>query len=116
MAQALTINGQNIPVPSRFTISHYKLSKAGRVASGKMMMDIIARKKTFSFQYEVLNGANIKVLLSLLDTNEAFVEFTYRDDDEEIKTATVYPGAISRDAFRSSPWYWKNVQFDLIEQ
>lgn len=116
MAVVLTLDGQTIKTPNKFNISRYKLSKSERVASGKMTMDIIARKLKFSLKYSVLAGADLKTILDILDTNTAFYAFTYTDDDGAAKSVTVYPGAITQDKFRSTPWYWKDVEFDLIEQ
>jgi len=116
MAISLTLNGTPIKTPTSFNISRFKLSKAERVASGKMVMDIVARKRKFSLSYTVLSGADLKTILDILDTDTAFFAFTYTDEDGAAKSATVYPGAIAQDKFRSTPWYWKNVKFDLIEQ
>ena len=51
MAISLTLNGTPIKTPTSFNISRFKLSKAERVASGKMVMDIVARKRKFSLSY-----------------------------------------------------------------
>ncbi len=117
MAMPLKINGTRIKSPTGFQIERYKITKASRVASGKMTMDVIARKLKFLFNYKVLSGAEYKTILDILDTDTAFFTLEYVENDV-VKTATVYSGAITANKFRTDEgaWYWKDVTFDLIEQ
>lgn len=101
-----------------FNISKFRLSKLGRVASGKMTGEILAngKKRKFSFNYDVISGADKQIIESYVDTEVSFFEFSYPEDGTQ-KTAIVYAGAPSGDRFRTdSGWYWKNYKFDLIEQ
>ena len=112
----LRINGTNIKTPHNFEIEKYKLTKAGRVASGKMTMDVIAKKRKFIFEYEVLSGRDLDTIVNIIDGNDAFYTLEY-EENGVLKTATVYPGAIKAVKFRTDGiWYWKNVHFALIEQ
>ena len=56
MGIAPKINGTSIKEPTDFDVEKYKLSKSGRVASGKMTMEIIAKKKKFNFWLEGSKG------------------------------------------------------------
>jgi len=113
---AFTINGTTIKNPTEFTIQKFKLTKAGRVASGKMTMDVIAKKRKFSFVYDVLSGRDLETITGILYNDDAFYTLGYEENGEQ-KTATVYVGAINAQKYRADGvWYWKDVTFDLIEQ
>lgn len=118
MAQVIKLNGTAIKQPLEFGMESYNLTKSDRVQSGKMQMDLVAKKRKFTFKYEVLSGTDLKTILDVIDGNDMFFTLTYTDDNTGTeKTATVYVGAITRDKFRTDgPWYWKNVTFNLIEQ
>lgn len=112
----LQLNGVTIKEPKSFRIERYDITKASRLASGKMVMDLIAKKKKFVFNYEVLSGAELQKILDIVDSNDVFYTFTY-EENGILKTTTVYCSPITADKFRtSSGWYWKNVSFSLIEQ
>jgi hypothetical protein len=112
----LKIDGVKIKEPHEFNIERYDITKAERLASGKMVMDLIAKKKKFIFNYNVLSGKALQALLDLIDTDKMFHEFTY-EENGVLKTTTVYSSPIKYQKFRTSMgWYWKNVSFSLIEQ
>jgi hypothetical protein len=119
MAQLITLNGVEIkqPKPGDFGIERYTLSTAGRVASGKMMIEIVAKKTKLTFKYDVLKGADLKTIADIVDGDTAFFDAVYMDDNGEIKTITVYAGALKYVNFRSSQGiYWREISFDLIQQ
>ena len=112
----LKVNGVAIKNPSTMKVSSYNLTKSGRVASGKMTMEIVARKWKVENSYEVISGADMDKILSLIDNGKPFftVEFLHNG---AYRTAKCYVGDIIRERFRTSMgWYWKNVQFNFIEQ
>ncbi|MNT64553.1 hypothetical protein D3C71_234990 [compost metagenome] len=115
---AFLISGEPIKPPSDFNYEYYNLTKSGRVASGKMTMEIVAQKRKFSFSYAVMAGADMAKLKSLI-FNASVPFFTLEYDDESgPNVAVVYSGAIKATRFRTGGmgWYYKNVTFDLIEQ
>lgn len=116
VAFALYLDGKRIKTPQEFSISKFNLTKSGRVASGKMTMELIAKKRKFFFTYEVLSGKDLDTILSVIDSNKMFFKIQYTENNV-IKNATVYVGEISQEKFRTHMgWYWKNVTFNLIEQ
>ena len=118
MRMNIKINGVKIKEPQNPKISTYNLTKSGRVASGKMMMDLVAKKKKLFCDYEVLSGAEMDKILSLIDGSAMFFNVEYTDNGHT-HSFTAYVGEINRTHFRSGPlsgWYWKDVSFNLIEQ
>ena len=111
------INGTPIKRPNSFSVERYNLTKAGRVASGKMTLEFVAKKRKFLFRYNVISSEDMATILSLIDTDEMFFTLTYPDNKEE-KTAICYAGHIPARLFRSgsSVRWWRDVNFDLIEQ
>lgn len=112
----IKFDGNLIKEPSEFGVERYKLTKSGRLASGKMTMDIVAKKRKLLFKYDVLSGPDLDIIAEYVDGDIAFFPVTYLENGREV-TITVYSGAISYKKFRTDgKWYWKDVSFDLIEQ
>ncbi len=104
-----------IKVPNGFNIQRYNLTKSGRIANGDMTMDFIAKKRKFLFSYESISKKDFNDILNIVDTTTMFFEIQYVENDVT-KTATVYAGHIPSERFRTDMgWYWKDVNFDLIE-
>lgn len=113
------INGVQIKTPHGFDISRYNLTKSGRVGSGDMTMDLIAKKKKFGFTYDALDGPELKAILALIfDSPACFFELTYPDETGDAQTKTVYVGEIPSKHVRGRGKYtiWKDVTFSLIER
>lgn len=114
-----SINGVSIKEPDVFQISRFNLTKSGRLASGLMTMDFVAKKRKFFFTYNVISSKEMKKILDLIDTEEMFFLLGYYENGE-YKEATCYVGEIPSEKFRTAPvgglWYWKNFNFNLIEQ
>jgi hypothetical protein len=116
MPFAPTLNGTRIKEPTDLDVEKYKLTKAGRVASGKMTMDVIAKKRKFNFKYDVLSGTDLQTITDILFSDDSFYTLTYVENGVE-HSAVVYVGAIKCKKFRTDgKWYWKDVEFALIEQ
>lgn len=116
MQQQLSIDGVIIKTPDTFKITRYNLTKAGRVISGKMTMDLIAKKRKFIFSYTIINNLDLQVILDLIDSDRMFFELEYVENNE-LKYATVYSGEIPLDQYRTgNVWWWKDVELHLIEQ
>lgn len=119
MAISLRLSGGAwtlIKQPAKCSIERYNLTKPGRVTSGLMTMDLVAKKRKFLFEYPVISKVDFEAILDIIDTDEMFFELQYTENDV-VKTATVYVGHIPSERFRTNMgWYWKNVNFNLIEQ
>ncbi len=119
---AMAINGVAIRNPTDLTIEYYTITQAGRVATGDMVMDYVASKRTFELTYSHITSTDLNTILDILWTNlattkQCFHTLTYLDDGVT-KTATVYAGAIPKKLHcgQGAQWVWKNVTFSLIEK
>lgn len=115
----IKLGGIPLPSPSEFVIERYNLTKSGRVASGRMTMDLVAKKRKFRFKYNALDGDELSRVLQAVDSEQMFQTLEYPDVNGTIKTATVYSGSIEHKlAIRNANGkeIWLDVQFDLIEQ
>jgi len=113
-------DGENwieIKTPHEFDIERYNLTKAGRVASGNMKMDLVAKKRRFVFKYNVINSIEMQHIFDLLDTNEMFFAIEYVEHGQ-YKYATCYVGALPTKLARTGKgvWRWRDVTFNVIER
>lgn len=114
----IRINDTPIKQPKNPQLSHYNLTKSGRLASGKMTMELVAKKKKLFFEYDVLSGAEVEHILSLIDGNNMFFNVSYTENGIR-RSFRAYVGEISRKLNRgggNNGWYWTDVSFNLIEQ
>ena len=117
MANIKKINNIIIATPDDFTISHFNITKANRTANGTMVMDLIAKKLTFSIKYDYIQEEDLALILSLISTDELFFTFTYTRNNIEY-TKTVYVGEIKyiESITQTGQEVWKNLEFKFIEQ
>lgn len=116
MQQTITIDGTAIKRPSSFDIGSYNLTKAGRVASGKMMLDLIAKKTKLQLAYTTISSVDRSSILNLIDRTTLFFTVTYVEDNV-VQTKQMYAGEIQGKQLRTGTvWYWQDFKFDLIEQ
>jgi hypothetical protein len=118
MSMQIKINGQTFRQPDNAKVATYNLTKSGRTASGKMTMDLVAKKKKLFLEYKAISGRDMDKILSLIDGAEMFFTVTYYDNGMPYEFCG-YVGEIERTRFRSDyqgGWYWKDVSFNLIEQ
>lgn len=114
-----SINGVPIKNPHSFRIEHYNITKSKRLGSGKMVSELVAKKRKFAIGYTAISGQELDIILSLVNSDSIFFTFGYYENGI-YKEAICYAGAIPYDRFRSAPpggqWYWKDLKFDIIEQ
>ena len=112
----LKVDGQKIKSPTSFVVERFNITKSGRVTSGAMVMDLIAKKRKFLLRYTVMSGKELNTILSLIDGNNMFFTLSYVENGTA-KSAICYAGHVPTELFRTDGvWYWKNVNFDLIER
>lgn len=115
----MKIRNKVIKNPSNFKIERYNVTNLERVASAKMVGDLIAKKRKFYFTYEAISGYDLDVILDeIWEAPGLFFPLEY-EENGVTKTATVYVGSIPTElhrAGRTTNWVWRNVTFNLIEQ
>lgn len=120
MAYNVTIGGTPIKTPSTFKIARYNLTKCGRVASGDMTMELVAKKRKLFFTYNAISSKDLKTILDLIDTATMFFSVTFYDETETSTSMTCYVGEIQNELHRrplvSDDSIWKGVEFNFIEQ
>lgn len=115
---AFKFNGASVKNPTTFKIERYNVTTLTRLASAKMVGDLVAKKRKFFFTYEAISSSDMNAILEAIwDSAGIFFPLEYQENGV-VKTATVYTGAIPTElhSAASGQWIWKNVSFDLIEQ
>lgn len=116
----LTVNGTPIKTPTTFSISRYNLTKCGRVSSGDMTMELVAKKRKLFLTYEAIQSNELQNILDLIDTSAMFFTVGWYSENETYTEMTCYVGEISSPMHRrpqvSDNSVWKDVEFNFIEQ
>ncbi len=120
MPALITINGQEItPNPDKVPLGKFIISNAQRNAKGKMLMDIIERKRQISLEWGLIGESNLRVILDLLDS-AVFHTVTYPDPQgtNGVRTMSAYVGDTQMDTWHRVQGirYYKDVKIALIEQ
>lgn len=107
------------------TITDEILSREERTASGRLVRDIIATKKTFSLSYEVISGDDLAQFLDFYDLNselslliftESNATTTTPEPSENYDIYTVLMAPISRERLLlASDGLWSGVNIELTE-
>lgn len=105
---------QNIPRPDSFKISPIKIERAERTASGRLVKDVIAKKKQFQLSYKGLDAQTTTMLEDLYYDIEGFLSFVYESNGIE-KNAIVDFTDFDKERLQTPDEYWK-VDIVLEEQ
>ncbi len=111
---AWTLGNVEIPFPTSFHIEPFDIKYADRVASGKLVIDVVASKEKYKLEYEAPDLADISTFLDL-KAMDAFLTFTFTREGE-IVAKTVWFDEISYEGEYQDPESWKNVEIVLEEQ
>lgn len=114
----MIIDGVTIKTPTELKVGVFRLSKAERTASGKMVMEIIAIKRRLDCKWSIIKGSDLKRILDLLDS-KVFHTVTYPDPKTgENHTITCYVGDINMTVSQiiNADRYYTDVSIALIEQ
>lgn len=114
----MKLNNATIKTPTDLKVGVFRISKAERLASGKMAMEIIAVKRRLDLSYTLISDSDLKQILDILES-KAFHTVTYVDPQKgESATITAYVGDINQEAWQKlhGTRYWRDVSVSLIEQ
>lgn len=122
MALTVTVAGVSLPCDNLTDIKVGNeliwSSNTGRSASsGKMLGDIVAKKKTISLTYSWLSRTDFNTIDNALNTS-SFFAVKVELDSFTLLDADCYRSNIERElgGKMGGTWYWKSVTFDLIQQ
>jgi len=65
----LTVNGTDIPEPSKITNNLYMIGDSKRNAAGTMNMQYIANKRTYNAEWGTMTAAQLYSLISLIKSS-----------------------------------------------
>ena len=122
MYTKLTINGTDLPSPTKLSVSKEQLwnSKTGRsVKSGKMLGAVIGEKRTLDVEWAMVTGAEYQIIKDALKTGFfGPVKYQTSANGAIVTLDEAYHGPISyedRGYIGPNHWY-ANVKTTLIER
>lgn len=117
MGITIKASGTTLPSPVSITASNEIVwsSNTGRAASGLMIGDVVAEKKTFAITWGVLTRAELEVIRGTLTSG--FYPFTLTEDGAAT-TITSYRGTVTAELIGSfgGVTYYKNVTCTVIQR
>jgi hypothetical protein len=113
----LKIAGVSVKAPTDLKIGRFDLTKSGRTASGKMVMDVIATKKRVDITWKMLPDNELQKIIDTITANKPFFSLEYPDAGGT-QTMTCYAGDIVTSLWHTKNGirYWEEVSIPFIEQ
>jgi hypothetical protein len=105
---------QTIYKPTSFLITPVPVERKARVASGKLVKDIIAVKKEFILSYNALPPEQISILITEYDRH-AVLNFIYPDVDGD-ETTAVWFESFPREKLLTPVHLWGRFSINFTEQ
>lgn len=114
----LQCDGQELPAPVSIKVDDEIIwsSSAGRALDGTMLGDVVAKKKTLSISWGVLQEDEMIFIKSKLVAG--FFPITFHDDGQDI-TITSYRGTLSKDVIGKLDddiFYYRSASVSIIQQ
>jgi hypothetical protein len=113
----LKIAGVSVKAPTDLKIGRFDLTKSGRTASGKMVMEVIATKRRVDVVWKMIKDSELQTIIDTITANKPFFSLTYPDAGGT-KTMTCYAGDITTSLWHTvnGVRYWQEVSIPFIEQ
>jgi hypothetical protein len=113
----LKIAGVSVKAPADLKLGRFDLTKSGRTASGKMMMDLIATKRRVDVVWKMLTDSELQTIIDTITANKPFFSLEYPDAGGT-KTMTCYAGDIVTSLWHTKNGirYWEEISIPFIEQ
>jgi hypothetical protein len=113
----LKIAGVTVKTPTELKVGRFDLTKSGRTASGKMVMDVIATKRRVDVIWKMLTDSELEKIIDTITANKPFFLLEYPDAGGT-KTMTCYAGDIVTSLWhtKNGVRYWEEVSIGFIEQ
>jgi hypothetical protein len=110
---SLTVNGADILSPTSFEVTPFRIERRDRVASGAMVIDVIAVKHTYQLGYYALDGDELVFWTGLYNAGTTFT-FTYPLNGST-QSKTVWISDIAKKMILESPEVWQDVTISMEE-
>jgi hypothetical protein len=113
----LKIAGITVKAPTELKVGRFDLSKSGRTASGKMVMELIATKRRVDVVWKMLTDSELQTIIDTITANKPFFSLEYPDAGGS-KTMTCYAGDVVTSLWHTKNGirYWEEVSIGFIEQ
>ena len=113
----LKIAGVSVKAPTDLKIGRFDLTKSGRTASGKMVMEVIATKRRVDVVWKMLPDNELQKIIDTITANKPFFSLEYPDAGGT-NTMTCYAGDIITSMWHTKNGirYWEDVSIPFIEQ
>lgn len=114
----LMAGSTELPAPTELSVDDELIwsEETGRVASGKMVGDVIAEKKTLSITWGILTEKEVSVIAQNL--KGGFFPITFRDNGIFI-TIPAYRGSFSKEhlgELSDGIYYYRSAACEIIQQ
>lgn len=98
-----------------FSEGRIELARTERTASGRLVSDIIAVKKTFKLSYDLIDGDELRAIIALYDLQDELTLIVWEEYDTKY-TYTVRLKPFERSRVQShGQGLWSGVTFELEE-
>lgn len=106
-----------VKAPSDVKVGRFDISKSGRTASGKMVMEIIATKRRVDVIWKMIKDSELQTVVDTITANKPFFSLEYPDAGGT-QTMTCYAGDITTSLWHTIDGvrYWQEVSIPFIEQ
>jgi hypothetical protein len=113
----LKIAGVSVKAPTDLKIGRFDLTKSGRTASGKMVMELIATKRRVDVVWKMLTDSELQTIIDTITANKPFFSLEYPDAGGT-KSMTCYAGDVVTSLWhtKNGVRYWEEVSIAFIEQ
>ena len=113
----LKIAGVSVKAPTDLKIGRFDLTKSGRTASGKMVMEVIATKRRVDVVWKMIKDSELQTIINTITANKPFFSVEYPDAGGT-QTMTCYSGDIVTSLWHTIDGvrYWEEVSIPFIEQ
>lgn len=113
----ITVGGVDLPSPTGIRSADEVIwsEDAGRSASGKMLGDVVAEKKTLDITWEMLTETQAALIKNKLASG--FFSITFRDYGSSI-TITSYRSTIQKEhlGYVGNVYYYRSITVSIIQQ
>jgi len=115
-APLLKLGGVELPTMSRsFSESEIEITREDRTASGRLVIDVIAVKKTFTVQYAIVTEEILSVINEVYKLGNP-LNFVVERKSGELDEYTVRLHPYSRDRLiLGDDWFWEGITLELEE-